>query len=117
MLKELTSLLDSLLRLQHNLLLRHKDTRSLVNNGTSHHTEGSAEVGSVGGSDEEVPSDVGSNEESSDMGEEEEEERGSSRKRRQRKRKCPWVRETCSDKGHSEYKGHFNAPIMSFLQW
>ena len=82
--KELMSLLDSLLNLQHSLLLRHRDTHTLVSTQPDE---------SVAGSDEEIPSDSGSNEESSDReGEELAEERKQRQRRRRRKRKCPWVR-------------------------
>lgn len=84
--KKLTCLLDSLLLLQYNLLFRHKGTHALVGE------DGGDD--SVRVSDEEVPSDLGSDEDS-DRNEEAEvgKERASKCKRRQRKRKWPWVSE------------------------
>ena len=83
--KQLSSLLDSLLHLQHNLLLRHRGTRGLVGKDTtlSEHSEDD----SVRMSDEEIPSNSGSNE-----GSDRDEEAKDIERRRKRKRSCPWVR-------------------------
>ena len=92
---ELRSLLDSLLQLQHSLLLRHRDTRGLVSQ--THHpaTDGRAtDDGDTQLSDEEVPSDMSSNEVGSDREEVEctEVDEEKQMRRRKRKRKYPWVR-------------------------
>ena len=93
--KELTSLLDSLLQLQRSLLLRHKDTRSLVCGG-GRPAKQTEEDRVTESDDEEVPSDFDSNDDSDQHEEAEEgEEKGIGRKRRRRKRKCPWVSERC----------------------
>ena len=80
--KQLSSLLDSLLHLQHNLLLRHRGTRGLVGKDTtlSEHSEDDI-------SDEEIPSNSGSNE-----GSDCDEGTKNVERRRKRKRRCPWVR-------------------------
>lgn len=89
-------LLESLLRLQHCLLLRHRDTRGLVSQTL--HPQTNSNTGDDGGgtqiSDEEIPSDLGSNEEGSGKDEDgraEVDEERRKRRRRVRKRKCPWV--------------------------
>ena len=93
--KELTSLLDSLLQLQRSLLLRHKDTRSLVCDG-GRPAKQTEEDRVTESDDEEVPSDFDSNDDSDQHEEAEEgEEKGIWRKRQRRKRKCPWVSERC----------------------
>ena len=111
--RELTTLLDSLLRLQQSLLLRHRDTRALAERDT-HHPPGerrAEEERSHSVWDEEVPSDSVSDEEPKDSPAEEEEEEGASgggsrqQRRRRRKRKCPWVKKIFSNQsvlpGHS----------------
>ena len=89
--RELRALLDSLLHLQQTLLSRHRETQSGAS-GTCTTGNGEREEEL----DEEIPSDLGSDEEESEEreggGEGDTEEEGQQQKRRQRKRKCPWVR-------------------------
>lgn len=83
--KQLSSLLDSLLHLQHNMLLRHRGTRGLVDKDAPLSEHGKDD--SIRISDEEIPSDSGSNE-----GSYCDEEAKDVERRRKRKRRCPWVR-------------------------
>lgn len=94
--KELRRLLDSLLLLQQSLLSRHRDTESLAVGASA----GSGERDEEPSSDEEVPSDLESDEDEGsgrEGGGEEgvtervEEDESQQQKRQQRKRKCPWV--------------------------
>ena len=94
--RELRSLLDSLLRLQQNLLSRHTDTPSQLAMGSSTGI-GEREEALSDDDDEEVPSDLGSDEEEDEreggkegagVGEGE----SQNQTRQRRKRKCPWVR-------------------------
>ena len=97
--RELRSLLDSLLHLQQRLLSRHTDTQSLVAMGTSTGVGDREEEALSDDDDEEVPSDLGSDEEGDDREGGEEgavegvgEGESQNQKRQRRKRKCPWVR-------------------------
>lgn len=86
--KQLSSLLDSLLHLQHNMLLRHRATRGVVGNDAP--LSERSEDDSVRISDEDIPSDSGSSK-GSDC-DEEAKDVGTKCKRKKRKRRCPWVR-------------------------
>ena len=98
--RELRSLLDSLLRLKQSLLSRHTDTQSQLAMGSSTGI-GEREEEALSDDEEEVPSDLGSDEEDEREGGEEGAVEGvegvgegesQNQMRQRRKRKCPWVR-------------------------
>ena len=100
--EELKGLLDSLLGLQQSLLSRHRDTCSLATAGPPNTDRGgggtvtaAVEAGQGQSSDEEIPSDLESDDKGSEgeegEGEDGEEREGNWQERQRRKRKCPWV--------------------------